>query len=51
MAKEVKFKNRHGVVIATSDPSTINDYRHREGFTEVKPRSSSDDSGKSTKKS
>lgn len=30
-----KFKNPHGVVIETKDASTVNDYRHREGFTEV----------------
>lgn len=31
-----KFKNQHGVVIETNDVATANDYRTREGFTEVK---------------
>lgn len=33
-----KFRNANGDVIETADPATINDYRHRAGFTEVKHR-------------
>lgn len=36
-----KFRNTNGDVIETADPATINDYRHRAGFAEVKSRSGS----------
>lgn len=39
-----RFENEHGDVIETEVPSVINDYRHREGFTEL------DDSRKSSAK-
>lgn len=45
--QEVKFKNRDGAVITTSNPETINNYRLDERFEEVKPSKSSSSSSSS----
>lgn len=39
MGTEVKFKNPHGDVVTASNLVDINDYRTRDGWTEIKASS------------